>query len=708
MRVDLYSSEIDSSIKLLAKMKISALLSFAGVTTPSAFNALNFLFLSIHFKKTIHFSTSIGIKKFVGLTGFMMLILLASCDKEVVIGSMQLTKALANEVDIMGGNAIVPEGTSVFVFGFDKAVDETSFNGLTIKQISSASPVTWTYVKNSTSQEFTVVTDNPLAYGETYAVSLPSTIISESGDTLSAKTFNIMVSNDPLMLDSVRLNGRLISETQRQEGTGKVISIEAYFSHDIPDQILSANISLSRAGNNVPLVITKSAPGHYVIKPVNELQGFREYRLRFLEGLGAGIGKSFMAKEYLIFTNFPQLTDDELMDLVQRQTFGYFWEFGHPVSGLARERNTSGDVVTTGGSGFGLMAMIVAAERGYITRVQALERWEIMISFLRNADRFHGVWAHWMNGASGKVFPFSQRDDGGDLVETSFMVQALYTLRQYLNPQVAREQNLINRINILIDAVEWDWYTRGGQKVLYWHWSPNFGWAINLPMRGHNETLIAYVLAASSKTHPIDIETYKQGYARNGAMRNGNTYYGFRLPLGGGRGGPLFFTHYSFLGLDPRKLKDTYADYWEQNVNQTMINRAYCISNPLKYAGYGEKNWGLTASDGNNGYNAFSPDNDRGVIAPTGALSSMPYTPEESMVALRNYYYTKGDRLWGSYGFYDAFNDAAGWVADSYLAIDQGPIICMIENHRSGLLWNLFMSAPEIKAGLTKLGFLYE
>jgi len=159
--------------------------------------------------------------------------------------------------------------------------------------------------------------------------------------------------------------------------------------------------------------------------------------------------------------------------------------------------------------------------------------------------------------------------------------------------------------------------------------------------------------------------------------------------------------------MDPRNLEDSYANYWEQNVNHSLINMAYCSDNPQSYAGYSEECWGLTASDGNDGYSAHSPNNDRGVITPTAAISSLPFTPEESMKAIRHFYYYLGDRLWGEYGFYDAFNPTAGWVASSFLAIDQGPIICMIENHRTGLLWDLYMSAPEVKQGLDKLGFTY-
>ena len=159
--------------------------------------------------------------------------------------------------------------------------------------------------------------------------------------------------------------------------------------------------------------------------------------------------------------------------------------------------------------------------------------------------------------------------------------------------------------------------------------------------------------------------------------------------------------------LDPRNLSDTYADYWEQNVAHSKINHEYCKDNPKGYYGYSDGCWGLTACDIPDGYNANSPTNDTGTIAPTAALSSFPYTPEESMKALKYFYYTLGDKLWGDYGFKDSFNLNRNWFASSYLAIDQGPIIVMIENYRSALLWNLFMSNDEVLNGLSNLGFTY-
>ncbi len=404
---------------------------------------------------------------------------------------------------------------------------------------------------------------------------------------------------------------------------------------------------------------------------------------------------------------FPLITDEELLTKVQEQTFKYFWDFAHPVSGLARERNTSGNTVTIGGSGFGVMSILVGIERGFISRQDGINRIETIVNFLENADRFHGVWPHWMDGNTGNTIPFGIDDDGADLVETAFMIQGLLTVREYLDGGISQEANIKNKITQLWEEVEWDWFTQGGQDVLYWHWSPNVAWQKNLPIRGWNESLIIYVLAAASPTHSIDASVYNQGWARSGAMINGNTYYNYVLPLGYTRGGPLFFAHYSFLGLDPRNLSDQYANYWTQNTNHTLINRAYCIDNPANYIGYSEACWGLTASDNHMGYSAHSPTNDLGVITPTAAISSFPYTPTESMDAIKHFYYFMGDKLWGEYGFYDAFNVTENWYANSYLAIDQGPIIVQIENHRTALLWDLFMSSTEVQAGLNKLGFSY-
>ena len=407
-----------------------------------------------------------------------------------------------------------------------------------------------------------------------------------------------------------------------------------------------------------------------------------------------------------------ELSDNDLLDLVQKQTFKYFWDFAHWKSGMALERSDrdayggeAPNIVTTGGSGFGIMAIIVGVERNFISRDQAVERLLKLTNFLLNGDRFHGAFPHWYYGDSGKVRPFFTEDNGGDIVETSFMIQGLLTARQYFNGASSDESLLRDNINVLWNDVEWNWYTNN-KNVLIWHWSPNLGWIINHEIKGYNEALITYILAAASKTHPIKNEVYTNGWVTgNNFINNRNYYQKWTLPLGPDFGGPLFFAHYSFLGLDPQGLNDDYANYWEQNINHTLINREYCINNPKGFKGYGNKSWGLTASDNHEGYAAHSPTNDLGVITPTAALSSFPYTPEFSMQALRHFYYNFDEKLWGDYGFYDAFNETENWYANNYLAIDQGPIIVMIENYRSGLLWDLFMSCPEIKEGLIKLNF---
>ena len=404
------------------------------------------------------------------------------------------------------------------------------------------------------------------------------------------------------------------------------------------------------------------------------------------------------------------LSDDELLERVQRQTFRFFWEAGHPVSGLAPDRRPAGkgqssDLVTTGGSGFAIMALVVAVERGWIRREEGLERLGAMLDVLVRATCYHGALPHFLDGRTGVTIPFSRKDDGGDLVETSFLCMGLLSARQYFGRDTPAEARMRNMISWLWEEVEWDWYARGAQGVLYWHWSANNGWAIEQEIRGWNECLVTYVLAAGAPRYPINTHVYHRGFAAGRDFINGRSWNGIELPLGPAFGGPLFFAHYSFCGLDPRGLEDRYASYWEQNLRHVRINHAHCAANPNHYRAYGEHCWGLTASDDPDGYGVHAPDNDNGTIAPTAALASFPYAPAEAMKALRHFLGAFGEKIWRRHGFVDAFCPQRSWYADSHLAIDQGPIILMIENFRTGLLWKLFMSAPEVRTGLRRLGF---
>ncbi len=480
---------------------------------------------------------------------------------------------------------------------------------------------------------------------------------------------------------------------------------------------VSAGISLKEnAGNPVNYNVSfENADSVVVMQPAASLAYLSRYRISVSNMLKSTDGGTLTnPAEIIIITSidstrkFPAISDNALLDSVQKRTFRYFWNLAHPASGMIRERNSDPNTFTSGGTGFGIMAIITAIHRNFITRSEGLSRLQNMVSFLKNtAETFHGAYPHWFNGETGKVIPFSANDNGADIVETSYLIQGLLTARQFFDETNTAESTLRADINAIADRVEWDWFRKNNEHVLYWHWSSTLsnGWAMNMQVKGWNECLITYVLAASSKTHAVPKIVYDEGWASNGGMKNGKTYYGYTLPLGPEFGGPLFFSHYSFLGIDPNGLDDTYADYDVQTKNHTLINYNYCKTNPQKYFGYSDSVWGLTASDIKNGYHASSPTSDRGFIAPTAALSSFPYTPVESLQALKFYYYVLGDKIWKDYGFVDAFSLHETWFADSFLAIDQGPIIVMIENYRSGLLWDLFTSCPEVKTGLKALGF---
>jgi exo beta-1,2-glucooligosaccharide sophorohydrolase (non-reducing end) len=422
------------------------------------------------------------------------------------------------------------------------------------------------------------------------------------------------------------------------------------------------------------------------------------------------------------------MSDDELLTMVQEAHFRYYWQGAEPNSGLALECIPGIEtMIALGASGFGLMALIVGIERGFVSREAGIQRVKQALSFLQKADRFHGVWPHFLDGTSGKIVPFfGKHDDGGDLVETAFMAQALLCLRPYFDKENDDEKWIRDTVTSLWESIEWSWYRPAHDAdYLYWHWSPSYEWIIAHPLIGWNETLIAYLLAIASPTYAVPSSLYHSGWASQSEKAvtyrqnwskttggdhysNGKSYFDLKLDVGVGSGGPLFFTHYSFLGFDPRNKRDAYADYFANNRQICLINYRYCLANPQNYKAYAPNFWGLTASDDHKGYHAHdaSPRNDNGTITPTGALSSFPYTPEESMAALKGFYFEHGEALWGIYGFRDAHNISENYVSNIFMGLNQAPIVIMIENYRSGLLWRLFMSNPEIGNALEKIGFV--
>lgn len=649
---------------------------------------------------------------------FLFALLLSGCkDKgtEPEPGTFQLLKVSADDMTLRSSqpNSGVPV-TATFIIDFSTALNqEAAQNSIQIVSLEDDEPVTASITFENNGNSVVINPDQQLDWLHEYRLEISEELESAEGADFPGLEYLFETENGTGQIISITVNNTDLPELSViQNVTYDDVRIEIVFSESLSEQNLQSDIritptiafdySLSPDGKTVTITNTEELDYYqfYFLNISGDLTfengfEFEDFNTRFQTGLNPE-------------PKFPQISDEALLTKIQEATFGYFWDFAHPVSGLARERNTSGDTVTIGGSGFGVMAIVVGIHRGFITRNEGIERLQKIVDFLESADRFHGVWPHWMDGNTGNVIPFSQYDDGGDLVETAFMAQGLITVREFLDEGSEPEKNLVDQINGLLDTIEWNWYTQGGQNVLYWHWSPNHGWRINLQIRGYNEALIVYLLAASSEDYGIEPEVYHEGWARSGGIVNGNSFYGITLPVGYDYGGPLFFAHYSFLGLDPRNLSDTYADYWRQNENHTLINREHSIVNPNDFVGYSADSWGLTASDNPDGYMAHEPTRDNGTITPTAAVSSIPYTPDESMDAIRHFYYVLGDKLWGEYGFHDAFNPTEGWWADSYLAIDQGPIIIMIENHRSGLLWDLFMDAPEVQSALDELGFSTE
>ncbi|MEO1021892.1 MAG: glucoamylase family protein [Bacteroidota bacterium] len=658
---------------------------------------------------------TIGIKYTFLLTVLLMVI--SACnntDSEPDPGVFQLLTVSANEQTLRPdrvNRAIINDAE--FILEFTAPVDtKTVQEGIQLFREEDNIPLQFTF--QDAAQTVIAKPQSVLGYLDAYTLTLSSQLISSEGAEYIGADYELETANGQLNVISTSVNEQMLTPQERvRDISYQQASVSIQFDHPLDPTNYQSHFSV------VPQVSFEISlsPDQTIVTLTNteNLDYYTFYTILISSGLSDQNGFDFDAYQATFQTGlnpepkFPSISDVELLTRIQQQTFRYFWDFGHPVSGLTRERNTSGETVTIGGSGFGLMAILVGIERGFITREEGVSRLTRIINFLANdADRFHGVWSHWLHGSTGRAQPFSEKDDGADLVETAFMAQGLITVRQYLDGEAESEAALVQTINTLLDEIEWTWFQRDNQDVLYWHWSPNFGWDMNMQISGYNEALMVYVLAASSSTYKINASVYHNGWARSGNIRNGKVFYGIELPLGFDFGGPLFFAHYSFLGLNPSGLSDSYANYWTQNRNHSLINRQHNIENPGGYIGYSADSWGLTASDNPFGYLAHEPTRDNGTITPTAAISSIPYTPEESMKAIRHFYYVLGDKLWGEYGFYDAFNPTESWWANSYLAIDQGPIIIMIENYRTGLLWNLFMSAPEVQSALQTLGFTTE
>ena len=518
-------------------------------------------------------------------------------------------------------------------------------------------------------------------------------------------------------LELKMLNNQVVSKSVVQLLANEAV-LQVRFSAKINRSTVNAALVWNSVTATVPVIINyANGDSVLIIQPLAPLNYLTQYSVAISDQLKSTNGDALSSSFSLSIrtgidpsNKFPLLSDNALLDTVQRRTFNYFWEYGHPVSGMARDKtNTSElDDCSIGGTGFGILCVPVAVNRNFITRADGLARLQKIVDFLKvKAKKFHGAFPHRINGTTGDVIVWQPKDDGADLVETSFLMMGLLTARQYFNGAGVGESTFRSDINMLYNNVEWSWFKKDNQIALYWLWSPTYNWDITFMIRGWNEALITYIMAAASNTHTITKAVYDNGFANNGGLKNGQSFYGLTLPLGNDFGGPLFLSQYSFLCINPNGLTDTYANYELQTKNHTLINRAYCIENPKNYFGYNDSCWGLSASSTHIGYTAASPTNDVEVITPTAALSSFAFTPNESMAALKYFYYRLGNYLWKDYGFVDAFNLNRNpvWVGQQELVYNQLPIMVSIENYRSGLIWDLFVSCPEVKAGMRKLGF---
>lgn len=413
--------------------------------------------------------------------------------------------------------------------------------------------------------------------------------------------------------------------------------------------------------------------------------------------------------------------DEAVLDDIQRRHFKYFWELTNSVNGLVPDRanpanNTAASSIAA--TGFGLTAYIVGVERGFITRQQAAERTLTTLRFFADAPQssastdvtgYKGFFYHFLNRDTGYR---DKADTELSTIDTALLLAGVLSSQSYFDGDNETETEIRELADRLYRAVEWKWAMNGGSKMTM-GWSPENGFLPHV-WSGYNEAMILYILAFGSPDASKKID----GSIWNNwtATYHWDKFHGYDMV----NFSPLFGHQYSHIWVDFKGIRDSYMrgkalDYFENSRRATMSNRAYCIANPKGFKGYGENIWGLTASDGPGGY--FGKEGyyargasalwiyDDGTIAPTAAGGSFPFTPEESYNALTAMKKYNGGVLWTQYGFWDAFNPQVDWVAEWWLGIDQGPILIMIENYRTGLVWNLMKKNPYIASGLKAAGF---
>jgi hypothetical protein len=392
----------------------------------------------------------------------------------------------------------------------------------------------------------------------------------------------------------------------------------------------------------------------------------------------------------------PSASRDAFLEEVQEASFRYFAEQHNPYNGLIRDSapNRPGVVsnapATIAGVGFALTAYPVAVERGWMSRASARELTVRTLEFfLTSAEQHNGFFYHFLNFETGVRVNHSELSP----IDTAlFLAGALFAAEYYDDPKI---RDLVEKI---YERVDFTWMLNKG-KTFALAWSPETGF-----LRGRwdvfSEGMLLYILAIGSPTHPIPVESWREMLRTAGSYRD---YRLIQMP-------PLFTHQYPHVWLDLRGQNDGLADYFENSVNASRANRAFCIEQASKFAGYGPNLWGLSASEGPAGYRAYGAPPGwtvvhDGTIAPTACGSSIVFTPEESIACLQNIREYYSDAMWGPYGFSDAMNLGKQWFSDKVLAIDQGPLLLMIENYRTGLIWKFMERSAPVKTALEKIGF---
>ncbi len=403
------------------------------------------------------------------------------------------------------------------------------------------------------------------------------------------------------------------------------------------------------------------------------------------------------------------LTDSAFLEMVQRASFEFFWQEANPGNGLIKDRSASGAVCSIASVGFGLTAIAIAIDHGWITRAAGRER--VLAALKTFWEKPQGREAQGNIGYRGFFYHFldmntALRAWNSELssIDTALLLAGILDMKQYFTTDDPAEVQIRNLADSIYHRVDWNWM-RNFQPNVTGGWFPETGF-LNWWWGGYNEAMIMNILGLGSPTHPLPSTiwpAWTSGY-------KWQTHYGYayvNFP-------PLFGHQYSHCWIDFRNIQDAYMrgrgmTYFENSRRATLAARAYAIANPGKWRGYGENVWGLTACDGPNGYRARGAppaENDDGTIAPTAAGGSMPFAPEVCLPALRYMYETYGASLWMRYGFRDAFNLTQNWWGPDVIGIDEGPIVLMIENYRNGSVWQRFMQNADIQRGLQRAGFL--